>query len=68
MKDAMSLHASGYIVKPITEESVRKELEDLRHPLVEEKNALLVKEILTWKDNSLLNALVRKYAHGARFR
>ena len=41
LKDAMSLHASGYIMKPITEEDVRKELDDLRHPLVEAKNTLL---------------------------
>ena len=41
LKDAMSLHASGYIVKPVTEEEVRKELDDLRHPLLEEKNVLL---------------------------
>lgn len=41
LKDAMDLHASGYIVKPFTEEDVRKELDDLRHPLAEEKNTLL---------------------------
>jgi two-component SAPR family response regulator len=41
LKDAMSLHASGYIMKPVTEEDVRRELDDLRHPLLEEKNALL---------------------------
>lgn len=41
IKDAMSMHASGYIVKPVTEEAVRRELDDLRHPLTEEKNALL---------------------------
>lgn len=41
LKEAMSMHASGYIVKPITEEAVRRELDDLRHPLAEEKNTLL---------------------------
>ena len=41
LKDAMSLHASGYIMKPVTEEEVRKELDDLRHPLLEEKDVLL---------------------------
>ena len=41
LKDAMSLHASGYIMKPVTEEEVRKELDDLRHPLLEEKDTLL---------------------------
>ena len=34
-KDAFGLHASGYIMKPITEEKVRQELDDLRHPLNE---------------------------------
>ncbi|MBO4636094.1 MAG: response regulator [Clostridiales bacterium] len=29
--DAMALHASGYIMKPVTPEKVRKELEDLRY-------------------------------------
>ncbi|WP_432628348.1 response regulator [Brotaphodocola sp.] len=28
--DAMSMHASGYIMKPVTENSVRMEMEDLR--------------------------------------
>lgn len=32
---AMELHASGYIVKPVTEEKVRFELEDLRYPPAE---------------------------------
>ena len=41
LKDAMSMHASGYIMKPVTEEDVRKELDDLRHPLLEEKDTLL---------------------------
>lgn len=31
--DAMQLHASGYIEKPATEEKVRQELADLRHPI-----------------------------------
>lgn len=31
--DAMALHASGYIEKPVTEEKIRKELADLRHPV-----------------------------------
>ena len=30
--DAMSLHASGYIMKPVTAEKIRKELCDLRYP------------------------------------
>lgn len=38
---------------------------DRKIAVLEDKNALLVKEILTWKDESLLNALVRKYAHEA---
>ena len=31
--DAFDLHASGYIMKPLTDEKVRRELDDLRHPL-----------------------------------
>lgn len=31
--DAMSMHASGYIMKPVTAEKVRRELDNLRHPL-----------------------------------
>lgn len=31
--EAMKLHASGYIVKPVTPEKVRRELEDLRYTL-----------------------------------
>ncbi len=34
--DAMELHASGYIEKPVTEEKVRRELSNLRHPVAEE--------------------------------
>ena len=35
MGEAFSLHASGYIVKPITTAKVRAELNDLRHPVQE---------------------------------
>ena len=38
---AFDMHASGYIVKPITTEKVRKELENLRRP-VKEVNKLRV--------------------------
>ena len=34
--DAMSMHASGYLTKPITVDKVKRELEDLRHPVAEE--------------------------------
>ena len=30
--EAFELHASGYVLKPLTEEKIRRELEDLRHP------------------------------------
>ena len=33
MRDALSIHASGYLKKPITAEDVRAELENLRHPV-----------------------------------
>ncbi len=31
--DAMALHASGYIQKPVTKSKIKKEIEDLRYPL-----------------------------------
>ena len=31
--EAMAMHASGYIMKPVTADKVRRELENLRHPL-----------------------------------
>ena len=31
--DAMKMHASGYITKPITKEKILHEVEDLRYPL-----------------------------------
>ena len=39
--DAMDIKASGYIMKPVTAEDVKAELEDLRFPIVPKKNALL---------------------------
>lgn len=33
MKDAFEMHASGYIMKPVTSEKVRKELDNLRFPV-----------------------------------
>ena len=39
--EAMQLHASGYIMKPVTAEDVERELSDLRFPVVPKENALL---------------------------
>jgi len=39
--EAMSMHASGYIMKPVTKEKIEKELADLRLPIVPKKNAKL---------------------------
>lgn len=33
MRDALALHASGYLKKPVTAEDVRAELDDLRYPV-----------------------------------
>ena len=38
---AMQLHASGYIMKPVTAEEVEQELSDLRFPIEPKSNALL---------------------------
>lgn len=39
--DAMDMKASGYIMKPVTVEEVKAELEDLRFPIIPKSNALL---------------------------
>ena len=39
--DAMRLHASGYIMKPVTKAKVEEELADLRFPVVPKSDALL---------------------------
>ena len=39
--DAMKIHASGYIMKPVTMEKVKREIEDLRYPLSPEKKPKL---------------------------
>ena len=39
--EAIQQHASGYLLKPAEEESVRKELEDLRHPAVQKNQKRL---------------------------
>ena len=39
--DAMSLHASGYIMKPVSKAKIEKELADLRFPIVPKNDALL---------------------------
>ena len=39
--EAMKLHASGYIMKPVTAEEVEQELSDLRFPIEPKSNALL---------------------------
>ena len=41
--EAMQLHASGYIEKPVTEEKVRQELDDLRHPVETAKTDALLR-------------------------
>ncbi len=40
-KDAIGMHASGFILKPVTREDVERELRDLRYPLAPRQNALL---------------------------
>ena len=39
--EAMKMHASGYLMKPVTAEDVKAELQDLRYPIFEKKNYLL---------------------------
>lgn len=39
--DAMKIHASGYIMKPVTKEKIESELAELRHPIVPLSNTIL---------------------------
>ena len=39
MKDALDMHASGFISKPVSAEKVRDELDHLRHPVSTDPNA-----------------------------
>lgn len=39
--DALSIHASGYVLKPVSAEAIRSELDDLRHPVVSLPHVLL---------------------------
>ncbi len=47
--EAFDMHASGYITKPITDKKVRKELDDLRHPVEDGKAASRPKKVLRIK-------------------
>lgn len=40
--EAFSLHASGYITKPLNEEKVRAELDELRHPIESDDRGLRI--------------------------
>ncbi len=42
-KEAMNIHASGYILKPMTEEDVKAELSDLRYPLQHRHQGLFIR-------------------------
>ena len=39
--EAMKLHASGYLMKPVTAKDIKAELKDLRYPVLKKKNHLL---------------------------
>ena len=41
--EAMRLHASGYIEKPVTAEKVRQEVDDLRHPIISQQSGALLR-------------------------
>lgn len=41
MCQAFSIHASGYIMKPVTPEKIKKELNNLRYPIKKEKSKLI---------------------------
>lgn len=39
--EAMKMHASGYLMKPVTAEDIKAELQDLRYPIFKKKKYLL---------------------------
>ncbi len=39
--DAFGMHASGYVMKPVTADKIQKELDNLRYPLDDEENKRL---------------------------
>lgn len=41
--EALQLHASGYLEKPVTAEKVRREVEDLRHPVLSQQSDALLR-------------------------
>lgn len=42
-QDAMNMHASGYLLKPLREETVCAELADLRHPVSRQSKGLFIR-------------------------
>ena len=61
MEDAFSLYASGYITKPATEEKVREQLDNLRHPVKSDTNAVNIKTF--GKFEIFVNDLPLKFAY-----
>ena len=45
MKQGFDMHASGYILKPVTPEAVRREMENLRNPVAKEEPEKRVKVV-----------------------
>ena len=43
MEDAFELYASGYILKPVTMEKVRSQLENLRYPIEDDEKLIRIK-------------------------
>lgn len=46
--DAFRLHASGYIMKPVTAEKIAREMEELRHPVEEKKIGVPILRVQTF--------------------
>ncbi len=46
--EAMGLHASGYIMKPVTLEKMKKEIDDLRYPIAESETPKDVLRVQTF--------------------
>jgi two-component SAPR family response regulator len=45
MKQGFDMHASGYLLKPVTPEAVKREMDNLRNPVTKEETAKRVKVV-----------------------
>ena len=44
MEEAFDIHVSGYIMKPVTPDKLKKELEHLRYPIEDDKKRMIIQQ------------------------